>query len=83
MHSSWDHVGWLIDRVVSRWRAVCVYRRASPRICLTVDEGESAIANIVATIGVDGAYIGRSYDVESVFADGALIIQIDGPGYQR
>ncbi len=60
-----------------------MYRRASPWICLSVDEGESAITNVVATVGVDGAYIGRSYDVESVFADGTLIVQIDGPGYQR
>ena len=53
---------------------------ASPRIGLSVDDGQSVVADVVATVLIDDADVWLARDVEGVTADDLLEIEVDGAG---
>ena len=58
-------------------------RGSSPGIRLAVDDGETAVFDIVAAVFIDDGDVGGGGDAEGVAADDFLVVEADGAGDQR
>jgi hypothetical protein len=52
----------------------------SPGVPFSVDDGETGIGNVEATVFVDGGYVGGRGDVKCVFADEGFVGDVVGAG---
>lgn len=66
MYGTFDKNEWLVHRIGSLRGLIRMGRGRSPRICLSVDNSQAGIADVPASVFVDGLGIRRTGDIESV-----------------